>query len=219
MIRVVAPALALWLGIALPLQSAEHTSDASTFVDPRDEQVYSAVELAGLTWMARNLAYASKGSYCYENKPESCRRFGRLYKWEAALAACPSGWHLASELEWQALELAMGMPFDALEERQARGDDAATDVSGKLLQGGDTGFEAESGGWRRPDGTFSSGGEAGAWWTSTEAGLGTAWHRDLRHSRRGVWRSRVDKPYALSVRCVRHHAFEDSEPETPEDGG
>jgi len=32
----------------------------------------------------------------------------RLYDWETALTACPSGWHLPSRDEWNSLALAVG---------------------------------------------------------------------------------------------------------------
>ena len=42
------------------------------------------------------------------------QRFGALYDWKTAQEACPPGWHLPSDQEWQALEVALGMsPADA----------------------------------------------------------------------------------------------------------
>ena len=73
------------------------------YKDPRDCQTYPVVELGGLVWMARNLNYDSRESYCYENRQENCDACGRLYRWEAVLSACPAGWHLSTEYEWQAL--------------------------------------------------------------------------------------------------------------------
>jgi uncharacterized protein (TIGR02145 family) len=42
-------------------------------------------------------------SACYDNKPENCSKYGRLYTRLAAQTACPAGWHLPSKVEWMDL--------------------------------------------------------------------------------------------------------------------
>lgn len=169
------------------------------FTDPRDGQVYPTVEVAGLTWFARNLAWAAPGSFCYDDDEANCSSHGRLYRWEQALAVCPSGSHLASELEWQALERAVGLPEMEIEQRHNRG----TIEGARLKPGGDTGFGVQYGGWRRhEDGFYSSLDENAAYWTSTEVDLAHAQHRDIDIGDDMIWRSPVVKHYALSVRCI-----------------
>jgi len=34
---------------------------------------------------------------------ENCKKYGRLYDWDEAMKACPKGWHLPSDKEWQTL--------------------------------------------------------------------------------------------------------------------
>lgn len=173
----------------------------SKFTDPRDDQTYRTITIDGITWMARNLNFNGPESYCYDNKPENCDKYGRLYRWESALAACPTGWHLSTEYEWQALELAIGVPFNELHGRANRG----TNEGARLKPGGDTGFDNLYAGWRRyEDGTYRALGENAAYWTATESDMEHAWHRDLDTDDDMVWRSRVVKPYALSVRCVQN---------------
>ena len=51
--------------------------------------------------MAENMAYNVGGSSCYDNKDENCAKYGRLYTFEAAQKACPTGWHLPENDEWK----------------------------------------------------------------------------------------------------------------------
>jgi hypothetical protein len=81
-----------------------------SFKDGRDQQVYKAACIGDQIWMAQDLNYNVAGSYCYDNNADNCETYGRLYKWEAAMAGagssaanpsgvqgvCPSGWHLPS---------------------------------------------------------------------------------------------------------------------------
>lgn len=66
--------------------------------------------------MSKNLNVKTEGSWCYDNKPENCEKYGRLYTWAAAMnfssscnevrcqdlveyphqGICPSGFHIPS---------------------------------------------------------------------------------------------------------------------------
>jgi uncharacterized protein (TIGR02145 family) len=75
----------------------------SSIEDPRDGHVYLAVRIGTRRWMEQNLDHKTDSSWCYEFADENCRKYGRLYRWEAATKACPKGWHLPDEKEWNEL--------------------------------------------------------------------------------------------------------------------
>jgi len=53
--------------------------------------------------MAENLNYASDNSYCYDDDPANCKKYGRLYTWAAAKKACPGGWVLPNDEDFRTL--------------------------------------------------------------------------------------------------------------------
>lgn len=63
------------------------------YTDLRDGRVYDIMTFAGRTVMIQNLNYNSdKNSWCYDNVPENCDQFGRIYSQEESKTVCPEGW-------------------------------------------------------------------------------------------------------------------------------
>lgn len=91
-----------------------------TFTDERDGQVYKYTTIGGQVWMAENLRYVSENSKCYDDKPENCEIYGRMYSlnkdWEDyaaidtnfAASLCPKGWSLPSITDWDDMVKKMG---------------------------------------------------------------------------------------------------------------
>jgi uncharacterized protein (TIGR02145 family) len=138
-------------------------SDSETFTDPRDGQVYKIVKIGDQTWFAENLNYESEGSLCYDNDPENCKIYGRLYDWSIALTICPEGWHLPSGDEFIELINFLG---------------GQTEAGGRLknITGWDwpnnsasneSGFSGLPGGTSVPDARrFLGKGSFGNWWST-----------------------------------------------------
>lgn len=170
---------------------------AGCFVDSRDGNVYPVIEVAGRRWLASNLSFDARGSSCGDADSATCARAGRFYTWGSARTACPSGWHLASDSEWNALSSALG------------GDDSAgiglKSRVGWSSGGNGTdrfGFGALPAGIRFGYGVQDGAGTRAFFWTSAEGGRGRAWYRSLDASYRDLNRSDMDTLNGLSVRCV-----------------
>lgn len=74
------------------------------FVDVRDGHSYETVLIDNQCWMAENLNYESiYWDDCYEGLATNCGIYGKLYNIGSADIACPEGWHLPNQGEWQLL--------------------------------------------------------------------------------------------------------------------
>lgn len=133
-------------------------SGKSSFRDSRDGKIYKTVNIGYQTWMAQNLNYEiydGYGSWCYEDDANNCRKYGRLYTYEAAMQACPDGWHLPSTDEWKSLYYnATGYENSGLAVKKLK----TKKGWGKPEEGGngtdEFGFSALPAGLRHKDGSF-----------------------------------------------------------------
>jgi uncharacterized protein (TIGR02145 family) len=165
-------------------------SRAGSFTDSRDGQIYKTVNFGGcFTWMAENLNYQTDDSWCYYGNADSdCVKYGRSYTWDAAMKACPAGWHLPASGEWNMLTTAV-----------AGGDETAgTALKSKPPDSDGTddfGFSAMSGCWWT---TWEDRSDRGAGYRCMSTGSAHVDGGDLDLS----YSSR-DKSSTLSVRCVQ----------------
>jgi uncharacterized protein (TIGR02145 family) len=168
------------------------------FTDSRNGKTYKTVAIGKQTWMAENLNALVPQSSCYESQKSNCEKFGRLYEWEAAKTACPSGWHLPTEEEWNDLEKGW----------------EATDSAGKVLKstngwdangnGADTkGFCALPAGNLDRRGIYTNQGSTADFWTASSRFGGGAVSRHLNYENNALLKSSREKTNGLSVRCLR----------------
>jgi uncharacterized protein (TIGR02145 family)/uncharacterized repeat protein (TIGR02543 family) len=187
-----------------------------TFVDSRDNTTYRRVLIGTQVWMAENLNYDvpdNTTDVCYNNSPNNCAKYGRLYDWATAMdnaasssanpsgvqGACPVGWHLPSEAEWLTLATFIGGQTVAgtklKSENGWNNNGNGTD---------DYGFAALPGGGRfsDPDGRFHDIGDFGFWWSASD-GPSYADYRRIYSGNGNMNNGANDKGNLYSVRCVQ----------------
>jgi uncharacterized protein (TIGR02145 family) len=199
--------------------------DSTGAVTDIDGNIYLTVKIGNQWWMAENLkvthyrngnsipnvtdasvwAGLITGAYCnYDNDTTHVDDYGRLYNWYAvddSSNIAPTGWHVASNSEWQTLVDYLG------------GDAVA---SGKMKEAGtmhwqspntgatnESGFSALAGGGRRPADNYFDMGRVGYFWTSTVNGNTAAWFRYLHYNNTIVIIGNDSMQLGFSVRCVR----------------
>jgi len=146
-------------------------------------------------WMKNNLNYNANGSFCYDNKPENCDKYGRLYDWILAQTVCPAGWRLPGHDDW----------VDLVE--NTGGNAAGKKLKSKERWDGtdNYGFSALPGGFTKSQG-FAESGEKGYWWTSDVYGPSGKCSY-MSSNKDDVVHSSNTKSMGFSVRCVMDCGF------------
>ncbi len=180
------------------------------FTDLRDGEEYPYAKIGQQTWMIRNLNYISEDSWWYDDDEDIGSDFGRLYNWQAAVKACPDGWHLPSDKEWKVLEIELGMDAhsaDSVDWRRSGSIAISLKHTAGWFSGGtgtnDSRFTALPGGFRSAGKQFVYKGDIANYWTGTYASETHAWGRGMIYYEAGVYRWRYDKEEGFSVRCLR----------------
>jgi uncharacterized protein (TIGR02145 family) len=183
---------------------------SGSMTDPRDNQSYTTVVIGLQTWFAENLNYPSAGSWCYDDDPANCDTYGRLYNWEIAKTACPTGWHLPGDAEWKQLEMYLGMSQNEADTDDWRGTDEGKKMKATYGWANDgngsnsSGFSGLPGGSRNAFGSYHDKGGEGVWWSSTAYSEEAAMGRMLGYENDEVYRfDSFFKTVGASVRCVK----------------
>lgn len=184
-------------------------------LDARDDQLYRTVKIGTQTWMAENLNFQSVNSICQANSIDSCVKYGRLYRWSAAMAIdssydkkswggtlpykgiCPTGWHLPGYEEYTLLFQTVGgrRPAWSLLKSTAGwpGKTNGVDQFGYRILPASVGYENKG---------YSNGGDLAAFWTATESG--SNWAKNMYLNTRNDYIIELDtmKLFNNAVRCI-----------------
>lgn len=210
--------------------NARGTEVENTFMDMRDSMVYRTVKIGSQTWMAENLAYLPEVSpssdesqtipkyyvYGYQGNgaekvktTENYKTYGVLYNWAAAEDACPEGWHLPLDEEWEVL--AAWISSDNGGYVKNNDDWESLGIHLKTTSGWDSEghgtddyeFSALPAGERTDGGTFNYLTMGARWWSATEAGGTDAYVRSMNSQEDAFNRYYFLKEAGFSVRCVK----------------
>jgi len=192
------------------------------FFDPRDSTEYKTIKMGKQTWMAQNLNYRGEDGYlglCYGDEPrkkifnpENCEKYGRLYDWSEAMGldrtqnwkllgelegpvqgACPDGWHLPSNEEWQILKEYVGSITAGKKLKALNGWNGSDDYGFAALPGG-----------RYNNTGFGEIGKEANWWTSTEFNASTSQRRRISVDMDFLYETNLSKAFLFSIRCVKN---------------
>ena len=173
--------------------------------DSRDGQVYKTIVIEGLTWMAENLNYETDDSFCYNDSAKYCATYGRLYKWSAAMNACPEGWHLTTYDDAYTLT-GPNLQCYTKSADELRSMEGWIPLNGDDTRGLDAyGFSASPGGRRESSGQYVALGTEAGYWFMIEASDNTIydWVMEIRQDSRDSKLNREYEARAHSVRCVK----------------
>jgi len=211
-------------------RKASKTITDMVMKDSRDGNEYKVTVIGSQVWMAENLRFADSSKYarlkgnswCYDDKVDNCKKYGRLYSWTAAMnidstyqtnltsgysneiqGICPNGWRLPSSSEWNKM----------MEYVDMRNGVEAVGVSLKSTEGWakhDTakvgvnrfGFNALAGGRHNNDGGYMEAGKFAFFWSLNQHDKGTAVGWGLRYDDDFFIDGNYYKNHGLSIRCV-----------------
>ncbi len=198
-----------------------------TFTDERDGQRYKTITIGSQTWMAENLKYMPSVAgldsgwisgrikavpfyfvYGYDGTipeearaTENYRKYGVLYNWYAADSACPCGWHLPSDGEWNVLR---DFVFAGINDHSIGR--ALKSSEGWKYYGNGTnryGFSALPAGHRSPFYEFSHLGEVTFFWSSTVYSKYSAFSHMMVYDYQGLYQNENNMDLGYSVRCIK----------------
>lgn len=196
--------------------------------------IYKTVIIGSEVWMAENLkvtkfndntditlasdaaawiALTGPGFCWYNNDPDFNKPvYGALYNWYAANSAniCPTGWHNATNDEYDAMEVSIGLALADINIWGWRGTDHGAKMKNATgwnagENGTNTsGFSALPGGYRfHADGLFFGQNSLGYWWTATQHDDARGWYRRLDGNNNAVYKASTDKKAGKYIRCVK----------------
>jgi len=177
-----------------------------TMKDPRDGKIYKVVKIGKQTWMAQNLNFETKDSYCYSDAPFNCEKFGRLYTWDAAMTACPPDWHLPSMAEYDMLFRTVFGKKSTFGGEEDEKTEMIRSTSGWWHGGNGTdsfGFSAMPAGHRNRTGNYDYRGKVAFFWSFLDDECACERYIFFSYDVEFSKITKFGKDEAFSVRCVK----------------
>jgi uncharacterized protein (TIGR02145 family) len=194
-----------------------------------DSRGYKTVKIRDHIWMAENLAYlpnvsdwkngSNNDPYYYvqgyngtdvsvAKEKQGYKNYGVLYNLPAALKACPAGWHLPSDVEWDELAQFVSDQKGPFEKTDVYWYEVGAYLkasygwssSGKGTD--DFGFSVLPGGQRTSGGTSITG-EFGNFWSSTAYFGTTSYYWYVGGLYKWIKRTTGMNDQGFSVRCIK----------------
>lgn len=163
---------------------------------------YKTVLINEQCWTKENMKYepSTGTTMCYDNLESNCETYGRLYDYEAATLACPSGFRLPTQEEMIAMQEYSGADmYDAGKHLKT--------TTGWTGENGDDflGFSALPGGRCDEEQTCRNIGATGYWWTSTEKAKNSNHYTLFLTGDTDSFSASttMDNDQYISVRCVK----------------
>lgn len=140
--------------------------------------------------MGENLRYKTKDSYCYDIDGSACKDYGRLYTWHDANSACPPGWRLPGNADWDSLIAWTGGELKA----------------GYTLAFSDSlGFSIKFGFPPNINGRYSGADVQASFWSADTYNDATAWvYYFLKEKLPLTFSNYFSKNYGMMCRCVQN---------------
>lgn len=168
--------------------------------DTRDGKTYKTVIIGSQTWMAENLAYETENSFSYDDSVANREKYGRLYTWDAAMSACPSGWRLPTKYE---ITYTLFRTIKGGKDSAGIALKATTDWAEDIRGTDAYGFSAYPTGHLKNGETLFWLDQEASFWTSTEYDTRTAFYLYIDDRVEAGVYADYRKTYALSVRCIK----------------
>lgn len=169
----------------------------SEVTDSRDHQKYRTVKIGGREWLADNLNFKTDESFCYAEDDDYCMAYGRLYSWSAAVKACPTGFRLPTDADFESLWTSAGADFNAAYLLK-------TDYgwSGETNGNDSLKFSAMPAGNRFDDGNYGNLSKMAFFWSASDDGEeANVWYMTSKSM--GFAYMAKPKTFGFSVRCVK----------------
>lgn len=200
----------------------EFTTDPLT-VNDVDGNTYDVIRIGTQLWMAENLKTTrlnngtpivltendgnwssnTQAGYCwYGNNLTNGIIYGALYNWHAVNTGilCPSGYHVATDNDWLALNDFLGGGLTAGGKLKETG--SAHWAMPNVGATNDYGFTGLPGGWRTDTGSYEGLNTIGYWWASIWD-TSASWYRHILNNSERLFRVYTNHNFGMSVRCVK----------------